>query len=328
VIGLAGSPVLRTADRWGNAEYAADGARTDPWSIRPARLQLIKATASEIETLNHQIQSPNRTTSSSSYLLHVLRVNGKSGRVEGGEPASSEGILSLFTEERAGEAYFGRSPLVRSASGIRYPTMDRAATADRSLEQHRDHTLAAFGELGLPLSYPLKVGGRPASLRDVLRDSIANFHLGQEEIAWTAMAYALYLPPIRAWVNRYGERFTFDDLAVELQHRPMDKESCGGTHLLYSLTLLARVDAKATVLSGTARGRVIAHLMQCVDVLERTQQPDGSWPAWWNHELLPGGHPAGLSLADNAVNRLLMTGHLAEWLLYLPEQIRACPSAL
>ena len=217
-----GRPVERVhgaggvVDGMANAEHAADRARADPWSIRPARLELIEVTARDIQWLDRQIQLPTRMKPNSSYLLHLLRVHGKSGRVEGGEPSSGEAILKLFTDERAGASYFGQSPLVRTASGVRFPTQEKPPIDDRSLEQHRDQTLAAFGELGLPLSHPLNLGDRPASLRDVLRDSIANFHPRQEEIAWTAMAYALYLPPIRAWVNRYGERFTFDDLADEL----------------------------------------------------------------------------------------------------------------
>ena len=215
--------------------------------------RLMEATGSDVEWLDRQIQLPTRIKSSSSTLLHLLRVHGKSGQIEGGEPSSGEAILKLLTDESAGAAYFGQSPVVHTASGARFPTREKSPTDDRSLEQHRDQTLAGLGELGLPLSYPLKVGDRTASLRDVLRDSIANFHLRQEEIAWTAMAYVLYLPPIRAWANRYGERFTFDDLADELQRRPMDKESCAGIHILCALTLLARVNAEARVLSGGAR---------------------------------------------------------------------------
>lgn len=328
VLRMAGSPLSRAIDGRAGAEDTAERARADPWSIRPARLELIEATAPDLEWLDHQIQLPTRVKPSSSYLLHLLRVHGKSGRVEGGELSSGEAILKLLTEERAGAAFFGQSPLVRTASGVRFPSQEKPSIDDRSLEQHRDQTLAAFGELGLPLTYPLKVGDRPASLRDVLRDSIANFHRRQEEIAWTAMAYALYLPPIRAWVNRYGERFTFDDLSDELERRPMDKESCGGTHLLYALTLLARVNAEAPVLSEAARARLVAHLGRCVAVVERTQQPDGSWPAWWNHELLPGGHPSGGSIVDDDASRLLMTGHLAEWLLYLPADVPRPRSAL
>jgi hypothetical protein len=328
VLRSAGSPGPRPVDAMAGAEGAAERARANPWSIRPARLELIEATAPDLEWLDHRIQLPTGIKPSSAYLLHLLRVHGKSGRVDGGEPSSGEAILRLLTEEGAGAAYFGQAPLIRTASGVRFPTMEKPPIDDRSLETHRDQTLAAFGELGLPLSYPLKVGDRPASLRDVLRDSIANFHRRQEEIAWTAMAYVLYLPPIGAWVNRYGERFTFDDLADELQRRPMDKASCGGIHLLYALTLLARVDREAPVLSEAARARLVAHLARCVAVVERTQQPDGSWPAWWNHELLPGGHPSGGSILDDDENRLLITGHLAEWLLYVPADVVRFRSAL
>src|SRR5207302_3298465 len=122
-------------------------------------------------------------------------------------------------------------PLVGPALGWRSPTGGAEGTArDPSMELHRDQTLAAFAELGLPLSFTLQGDGGTGTLRDVLDDSLANFHLGQKELAWTALAYALYLPPVKSWINRYGERFGFDQLVSEMLDRPLDAESCGGTH--------------------------------------------------------------------------------------------------
>jgi hypothetical protein len=108
VLRLAGSQVPRAVDGMAVAEYAADRARANPWSIRPARFELIEAAAPDVKWLDHQIQLPTRIKSSSSHLLHWLRVHGKSGRVEGGEPSSREAILKLLTDERAGAAYIGR----------------------------------------------------------------------------------------------------------------------------------------------------------------------------------------------------------------------------
>ena len=328
VLRPTGSLEGRADDGVDGARNAAERARANPRPIPPARFKLIEVTAADIVRLDRQIQPPSQIKSSSSYCLHVLRVHKTGGQFRGVEPSSSEAILKVLTDEETGSAYFGHSPLVLTPSGVRFATMEDSLADDRSMEQHRDQTLAACGELGLPLNYPLKVSGAMYSLREVLKDSIANFHLGQEEIAWTAIAYALYLPPIHSWTNRYGERFSFDELAGELERRPMDQASCGGTHSLYALALLARVNAEAPVLSEAARARLVNYLARCVGVVERTQQPDGSWPAWWNHELLPGGRPSGLSAADGDANRLLMTGHLAELLLYLPADIARPQPAL
>jgi hypothetical protein len=316
------SPPAELVRGIGGGSGAAELARQEPWSVPPLRIKVIPVTPNDVEWLDRQIRPTANVKLSSSQCLHLLRANGLNARYEEGELRSGDALLRLLTEEQSGIAHFGESPLVHTPIGLRFPCLDpHRPSRDRSMEQHRDQTLAAFGELGLPLTYPLKIGEQVRSLREVLRDSIANFHLGQEEIAWTAIAYALYLPPLRSWTNRYDERFTFDELAAELEHRPMDQASCGGIHLLFALTLLVHVDGKAPILSENMRAEIFKHLARCVVVVERTQRPDGTWPACWNHELLPGHRPSGRSLADNDANQLLMTGHLAEWLLYLPENL-------
>ena len=156
----------------------------------------------------------------------------------------------------------------------------------------------------------------------MLADSLANFHLSQQEIAWTLIAYSLYLPPIASWTNRYGEKFSFDDLVTKVLVRSLDAESCGGTHLLYSLTVLARADEQRPVLSDSTRRELEDYLRRAVNVVVATQQDNGSWHSAWNYTLLPGGEPRRWSTRDDDASRLVMTGHITEWLLYLPEELQ------
>jgi hypothetical protein len=160
------------------------------------------------------------------------------------------------------------------------------------------------------------------TLWDVLRDSIANFHTHQKELEWTALAYALYLPPVREWTNRFGERATFDDLVEELLARELRTSSCCGTHVVYTLTILARVDQQIPVLGATARQRLWQRLRDVIQVVRASQAADGGWSADWYRRLTPQLEPPPVNARPDQPNiRLTATGHLAEWLLYVPEEL-------
>ncbi len=305
------------------------GQRDVPVSVRPVVEPLLEVTASEMGLIRAQIQPPASRRVSTSYLLHLLRVHGLNGRFEDKRFSSGEEILRTLTVASSGKDYWENAPLVQTLFGWRFPTGGyEGVRRDLSLELHRDQTIAALAELGLPLSHPLHGISGSGTVRDVLADSLANFHLDQQELAWTALAYSLYLPPTRSWTNRYGEPFCFDDLASTIVERRLDAESCGGTHLLYSLTVLARVDQQVAVLSAPVRERLWSWLRRAVDVAVATQEPDGTWHSGWSYALLPTIAPEGWSYMDVKANRVIMTGHIVEWMLYLPEALQVRPHTL
>jgi hypothetical protein len=252
--------------------------------------------------------------------LHVLRFHGLRAEFAENDFGSSDALLWLLTDQDLAKQCFGRPSLVRTPYGLRFQSGSSARDAE--VEAHRDQCLSAFAELGLPLSFALQVDNAQGSLRDVLRDSVANFHLKQGELAWTALAYALYLPPAREWLNRYGETYSFDQLAHELMDRPLDTSSCGGTHLLYSLAILARVDDEIPVLSHGTHDDLFKHLQRCLQVAVQTQDPQGFWHADWNLTLLPAESGRKGTAADTPKDHLLMTGHLAELFLMLPQRLQ------
>jgi hypothetical protein len=177
-------------------------------------------------------------------------------------------------------------------------------------ESHRDMWLAELAQLGLPLSTPLRAGEGTFTLRDVLIDSIANFTLQQEEIHWTAIAYCLYLPPQKAWRDRDGNVFAFDDLAKELLGRPLSRASCGGAHVLEAMTFLVRVDAEVPCLSTSSRQSILDRLRNVVSKAVTAQSHEGFWTAGWDTSE-PALHSS-----------LLVTGHVAECLQYLPRDLQ------
>jgi hypothetical protein len=307
----------------------ADTLRTVPLRIGPHAIHALALRPEDRERIGRQIRPFDRQHNQLSLCLHVLRVHGLSARFAEGDLPSSEAILELLTSEEAGRNYFGSPAFVRTRSGVRYPTAGVVSVTNSAWESHRDQVLAAFSELGIPLTQPLRFADTTLSVRDVLRDSIANYQAGQGELMWTGLAYALYLPPRRSWLNRYGDQTSFDELVVELLRRPLDRASCGGTHLVYTLTVLARADREEPVLTEPVRERLWQRLREARDAALATQEPDGSWPLDWNRALLADAERRRLAPDVNDLQgRLLATGHLAEWLLYLPEELAVPESCL
>ncbi len=173
------------------------------------------------------IQLPPKGPYRVSQFLHILRAYGTDGQLTG-KPSSSQEVLDALLNDNLGKRYFGETPLVQTRNGVRY---SRVLGGNRESEKHRDQVLATLAELGGPLSRPLQIGKIETNVRAVLDDSIANFYIEQRELAWTAIAYSLYLPPSREWSNRYGERTTFNELAEKLLSSPLEKNSCGGLHM-------------------------------------------------------------------------------------------------
>lgn len=299
-------------------EATADAARTELLRIPPLVKGILPLSKMECSWVQQQIQPPYEDKVPAAAGYHLLRVRGRQGRFHHRNFQTGDDFLALLTDSRKSAAYYGQPTLIRTRTGIRFPIRDSSRN-DGGTELHRDQCLAAFAELGLPLSLLLKVDEQSYFLREALKDSLANFHLQQKELAWTGLAYALYLPPGREWTNRFGERFSFDDLVIALIERPLHKESCGGSHLLYTLTVLCRADRAVPILTDPVRSRLHDWLHSLVKTAVRTQQPDGTWAIDWYRRLL---HDPKDWNYNPSVNRLIITGHVAEWLLYLPEDLQ------
>jgi hypothetical protein len=179
----------------------------------------------------------------------------------------------------------------------------------------------------MPLSHALKVADTYRSLRDVLQDSIATFDPSQQESEWTAIAYAFYVPPRAEWTNRFGQTFSFDDLALGLMARPLERRSCGGAHCLQALSGILSVDAEQAVLSPTVRDKTSRFVESALARVLATQGRDGSWEVQWAKGLVRDPAPAGWSREPNAESTLLATGHIAEWMIGLPAGIQPHASA-
>lgn len=277
------------------------------------------------EFLRRLRPSPDEVVSASRW-LHLLHVTGPALRhYYHGQEISA---VNLFTEADLGSEYFGAAVFSATHHGIRYRASGENLSFARTQEVHRDQVLAHLGELGLSLSTPLVEKGHDYRLYDVLRDSVANFHLAQDELEWTAFAYALYFPPAKQWTNKFGQSFSFDDLALALVDRSLANRPCAGVHVAWALVALYRVDTEhAPILSREVRQRLQRRLMAHVHAAVQSQQPDGSWPTDWHRD--PASKDSSRSSAsdDDLASHLLATGHVAEWLVYVPPEFEI-PTAL
>lgn len=195
-----------------------------------------------------------------------------------------------------------------------------AERSDGRLSEHRDQMLSSLAESEVPLNAAIGTGVESFTVRDLLRTSMNEFHLGQGEISWTAVAYAHYLPPQSHWRNRLGERYSFDELAEELMGRPLSRSPCRGMHLLTALTTILLCDQEIPVLSPDVRDRVIIHLKCFVDSAVASQLADGSWPLCWAHDEFDAkGEFTPRMTIDR---RIALSGHLLEWFHWLPKELK------
>ena len=162
-------------------------------------------------------------------------------------------------------------------------------------------------------------GRRGDSIETVLREALRDFKLDEREAEWTAMAFGLWLPPTHTWTGADGRQFSFDLIASRLTARECETGVCVGTHRVYSLVLLMRLDDQyPEVLSDAIRSEVNAHLEQVRDWIRVAQLPDGHWPGNWPQ----GADAVAQPREDKLSTQIIATGHHLEWQAIAPAHLR------
>jgi hypothetical protein len=248
---------------------------------------------------------------------HALRFWTAAARFDDAAYVSGEELRALLTDHGRFAALYGpdeRPLLMREGRGVRVRTQDGIATST-----HVDHTLACLAEVGTPLSFPLHLADGPATFRDMLEQSLRDFSLNQVEYEWSALTYALFLPPgATGWTTREGQHVTFDMLADRAMRERIPRGVCFGNHRLYTLAALLQIDEEHPILSPAARARVLAFLQAQTAILIKNQSAEGYWGADWARE---EGQPEVETdrTGDTVSDRILATGHALEWWAIAPE---------
>jgi hypothetical protein len=254
-----------------------------------------------------------RAASEPSFALytHLLLLDG--AKASDPSQGGAQNILTILTDSRLLKKRLGRSGLIKTPHGVAYQA------AEDGGETHRDQVLGALAQCNVPLEFPILVDDQRFSLRDLLNDSIANFHLKREELAWTADAYVSYLPDAAGWTNKYGVTYRFDDLASSLLNTSLSQASCGGLHVVGALTHILKAHRRSPIISNRLARSIEGFLDQCLKATIDTQHSDGSWSSSWTHELTPGSPSSNVVLDDSSPRtKLVVTGHLLEWIFAAP----------
>ena len=234
---------------------------------------------------------------------------------DGLRPMSSRDVIGFLLDDAPFRKYNrDRSLLVETDHGVSV-----AVGVNPAESAHVDKHLKVFSEIGLPLDTPVSVGGTRHTLADLLSESLARY-TPLQEIEFSAVGFARYLPPRTSWVNRFGETFTFDDLAEELLSRPPGVGSCYGLHFPYAMTTLLRVDQVTPILAPATRSQLSKRLRKITDRLERVQLPSGAWDrrCW--------AEPIEIRLEESArLEQIRVTSHQLEWMAFAPEGLRVGP---
>lgn len=183
---------------------------------------------------------------------------------------------------------------------------------------HHDHTLACLSEAGVLLTQPVRTPGRPnTTLREVIEQAIYDFDLDERETEWSAMGFGLWLPPQKEWVNAHRRKMNFDMIARRQMRGHKTYGVCGGTHRVYSLMALVRLDDEFGILSDEVRAESMDYLRTVRDILMVTQFEDGHWPYNW-----PDGEHALTEPEDyDKYKDVISTGHHLEWLAIAPKEL-------
>jgi hypothetical protein len=188
---------------------------------------------------------------------------------------------------------------------------------------HYDDLVTCCAELGMPSNTRVVAANGTATINDLLRYCVYSFSIHQD-LEWTAEALARYLSPRSRWVNRFGEIYSFDDVATTMMRRGHGAGVCLGTHVVYSLVCLLRISELYPILSQDVTRRVEDFVRQTSILIEDSREQDGAWRRNWG----PNVTASLTNAAEDFAACLIVTGHHLEWIALAPPHLRPEPQAI
>lgn len=250
---------------------------------------------------------------------HALRFWGIEAEFDDASALSGREMRSLLLDHRQFAEDYGHETaplLIDTEHGVRVRMQEGHASSS-----HRDHTLACLAEVATPVDFEVWTPQGPATLRSLLEHSLDSFRLNQQEYEWSALAYVLYLPPLRGWVTSEGQEITFDRLAERIMREDLTRGVCVANHRMHALVAILRVDDQMPIITDATRSRVLAYLAGVTSRFVATQHEEGYWDVDWAEP------SAGEKSAERAVtgglvgDRILATGHPMEWWALAPKEV-------
>jgi len=183
---------------------------------------------------------------------------------------------------------------------------------------HHDHWLACLTEAGMSLNEPVFTPNRRHhTANDVLQEAIRDFRLDEVETEWSSLAFALWMAPQKTWRNRSGRELSFDLMVDRLVRGDKKLGVCAGTHRVYSLMALIRLDDEYHILTDEGRKTAWSYLETVRDAITVSQFPDGHWPSNWPD----GADAVKKPVEEELFKKVIATGHHLEWLAIAPREL-------
>ncbi len=253
------------------------------------------------------------------YVEHAIRIWGDRIVFQNPELISGPQMREFLTDSGAYIESWGHEakPILESTdSGVSVRW-----GPDKSTSVHHDHLLASLTEAGVSLDTPVFTPHRRMTFQDVLNQALSDFRLDERETEWSVMAFGFWLAPqgISEWNNGQGRRISFDLLAERILRSHKQQGVCHGTHRVYSLVVLLRLqDEYGQLVRDETQKRIVDYLSSVRDLLTVSQAPDGSWPPNW-----PAGTDANAPTdpQEQHKGRVISTGHHLEWLAIAPQEL-------
>lgn len=252
------------------------------------------------------------------YVEHALRAWGVHATFKDPEVMSGEQMKEIVLNNGrfVGTWDTQIEPLLTSGPGgvdVRWGMYHEASA-------HHDHLIASLSEAGVTLHEPVyPAGGGPTTLNAILQQAIHDFDLDEREVEWSAMAFALWLPPTTTWKNAAGRELSFDKIARRLIRGHKEYGVCLGTHRVYSLMLMWRLNKESggKLLSPQVADEAYAFLKDVRDLIAASQMDDGRWPQnWWD-----GARALEKMEPQEEHQQVIATGHHLEWLAIAPKEL-------
>ncbi len=249
------------------------------------------------------------------YVEHALRTWWLKSKFADPKVMSGEAMKEFLTDHGQYLASWGDKtpPLLQDEStgvAIRWGKEDGASV-------HHDHWLACLTEAGIGLHEPVFTPNRSREIADVLQEALRDFRLDENEVEWSAMAFGLWIAPQKTWTTRHGRTLSFDLLADRLMRGHKRFGVCSGTHRLYSLMVLVRLDDDHDILTDETREKIMDHMRSVRDLITVCQFEDGHWPSNWSD----GADALRKPIDDELYKQVIATGHHLEWMAIAPREL-------
>lgn len=293
-----------------------ESSRVEPYRVQPLYNRPDLVSDADLRAVLDKVRPtfPRRGTKSN-YIEHAVRVWGMGATFSDANAWSGVEMVDYLTDHAKYILAWDRPVTLLQEQG---DGLTVKWGRDYGASVHHDHWLASLTEAGVPLDHPVFGPGRADhTLADVVNEAVRDFQLDEREAEWTAMAFGLWLPPTREWTGHDGRRFSFDMIAERLARGDCQSGVCAGTHRVYSLMLLVRLDDEFDILSDAGRATAWRYLEHVRDVITDSQYDDGRWASDW-----PLGEASKANPIDEPLHKqVIATGHQLEWLSIAPVEL-------